>query len=190
MSTRNFRGTRLTLAQLSDLGELLGGIAVFASLVYLAIQIRQNTRSVRGSTHQQNTELWTRLFLHLAEGEAAQAYAYGMSGEPDIRPLHYTQFFFICRAMFVGFENQYYQMRQGVLDPETYAAYERSISTQFLAFRGFRLWWAQSRQVFTPAFIAHIDEMIAGVPELEADAFLVDWQAKATRTRAEADAAR
>jgi hypothetical protein len=65
----------LTLAQLSDLGELLGGVAVFASLVYLAIQIRQNTRSVRGSTHQQNTELWTRLFLHLAEGEAAQAYA-------------------------------------------------------------------------------------------------------------------
>jgi hypothetical protein len=166
----------VTLSQLADIGELLGGIGVVASLVYLAIQIRQNTRTVRGSTLHLNTEIWASLFVRLADPGIAQAYVAGMLGRADIRPLHYTQFFFICRAMFVAFENQYYQMRQGVLDPDTYAAYQRSISTQFLAFRGFRLWWRQSRAVFSPAFVAHVDAMIAEVPEAAVDAFLREWQ--------------
>jgi hypothetical protein len=172
----------MNLSQLGNIGELLGGIAVVASLIYLSVQIRQNTRTVRGSTHHHNTELWSGLFLRLAEPAIARAYVAGMAGSPEIRPLHYTQFFFVCRAMFVAFENQYYQMRQGVLDPTTYAAYEESISKQFLAFRGFRVWWRQNRTVFTPAFAEHVDAMIAAVPEADLEEFLREW-----RTLAEAD---
>lgn len=117
--------------------------------------------------------------FRLAEPEIAQAYVAGRAGRPDIRPLHYTQFFFICRAMFIAMENQFYQMRSGVLDPETYASYQRSISAQFLAFRGFRVWWEQNRSVFSPAFAAHMDAMIAEVPEAAADSLLRDWQARA-----------
>lgn len=97
------------LSQLADLGELLGGVAVVASLVYLAVQIRQNTRTVKASTLHHNTELWSSMFLRLAEPDLARAYVAGMAGQPDIRPLHYTQFFFVCRSMFLAFENQYYQ---------------------------------------------------------------------------------
>jgi len=166
----------MTLSELANIGELLGGIAVVASLVYLAVQIRQNTRTVRGSTLHQNTDLWISVFLRLVEPSIARAYVAGMTASPDISPLHYTQFFFICRAMFIGYENQYYQVRQGVLDPETYQAYQRSISAQFLAFRGFRIWWQQSRSVFSPSFVKHIDEMIASVPEEDPGVFLREWK--------------
>ena len=164
------------LSQLADLGELLGGVAVVASLVYLAVQIRQNTRTVRASTLHQNTDLWSSLFLRLAEPDLARAYVAGMAGEPDIRPLQYTQFFFVCRSMFLAFENQYYQMRHGVLDSEAYASYERSISTQFLACRGFRLWWEMNRSVFSPEFVDHLDAMIADVPEADPGSFLSEWR--------------
>jgi hypothetical protein len=163
------------LSQLADLGELLGGVAVVASLIYLAVQIRQNTRTVRASTLHQNTDLWSSLFLRLAEPDLAGAYVAGMAGQQEIRPLHYTQFFFICRSMFLAFENQYYQMRHGVLDSEAYAGYERSISTQFLAFRGFRLWWELNRPVFSPEFVDHIDALIADVPEADPESFLREW---------------
>ena len=166
----------MDLSQLADLGELLGGVAVVASLVYLAAQIRQNTRTVRASTLHQNTDLWSSLFLRLAEPDVARAYVAGMAGDRDIRPLQYTQFFFVCRSMFLAFENQYYQMRHGVLDSDAYAGYERSISTQFLAFRGFRLWWDMNRSVFSPEFVDHIDTMIADVPEADPEKFLREWQ--------------
>lgn len=166
----------MTLSELANIGELIGGIAVVASLVYLAVQIRQNTRTVRGSTLHQNTDLWISVFLRLVEPSIARAYVAGMTASPDISPLHYTQFFFICRAMFLGYENQYYQMRQGVLDTETYAGYQRSISAQFLAFRGFRIWWQQSRSVFSTSFVEHVDAMIANVTEEDPGVFLREWQ--------------
>jgi len=166
----------MTLTQLANVGELVGGIAVVASLIYLALQIRQNTKSVRSATLHHNTDLWTSIFFRLAEPELARAYVAGMSGQPDIKPFHFTQFFFICRAMFLAFENQYYQKRQGVLDVDTYAGYERSIATQFVAFRGFRSWWRQNRSVFSPAFVEHIDSLIAKIPEADPAMLLSEWQ--------------
>ncbi len=43
----------MTLEDLGNLGEFLSAIAVVVSLVYLAIQIRQNTTAVRNSTFQE-----------------------------------------------------------------------------------------------------------------------------------------
>lgn len=37
----------MNLEQLANVGEFLGGVAVVVSLIYLAVQIRQNTNSVR-----------------------------------------------------------------------------------------------------------------------------------------------
>ena len=78
--------------------------------------------------------------------------------------------------MFLGFENQYYQMRHGVLDPEAYARYERSISTQVLAFNGFRVWWEMNRSMYSPEFADHVDAMIADVPEADPESLLRTWR--------------
>lgn len=37
----------MTLAELGALGKFVGGIAVILTLVYLAVQIRQNTKQMR-----------------------------------------------------------------------------------------------------------------------------------------------
>ncbi len=166
----------MTLSDLANIAEILGGIAVVASLVYLAVQIRQNTSTVRNSTLQSNTALWTSVFCNLAEPSIAEAYAAGLSGKADIKPLHYTQFFLLCRGMFVAFENQYYQFCQGTLDRETYEGYERTISSQILVFPGFRIWWKQCRDVFSPVFVEHIDAMISDVPEGSADMLFSEYQ--------------
>ena len=42
----------MTLQDLGNIGEFVAAVAVFVSLLYLAIQIRQNTKSVRTSTYQ------------------------------------------------------------------------------------------------------------------------------------------
>jgi hypothetical protein len=42
----------MTLSELGGLGELVGAIAVLASLIYVARQIRQNTNATRLATLQ------------------------------------------------------------------------------------------------------------------------------------------
>ena len=39
----------MTIMELGALGELLGAIAVIATLVYLAVQVKQNTRSIEAA---------------------------------------------------------------------------------------------------------------------------------------------
>ena len=165
----------MPLDQIANIAEISAAALLIVSLIYVGIQIRQNTRAVRGSTLQMNTDFWGTLFLRLAEPEMSQAYAAGMAGQSDIRPAHYTQFFFICRAMFLGFENQYYQFRQGILDHAIYLGYERSIQTQVLVSPGFRICWQQNRAVFSPAFVAHVDSMIERTPEADPGALLSEW---------------
>ena len=40
----------MNLTQLANLGEFIGGIAVLVTLVYLALQVRQNTSALRASS--------------------------------------------------------------------------------------------------------------------------------------------
>jgi hypothetical protein len=40
----------MTLSDLGDLGDFLGGIGVIVTLIYLAIQIRRNTYAVRSAS--------------------------------------------------------------------------------------------------------------------------------------------
>jgi hypothetical protein len=101
----------MTLANLANFGEFIGGMAVIISLIYLALQIRQNTKTIRGSTLQQNTDFWGDLFLRLAQPDLANVYSTGMKGRADISPITYTQFNFLARSLFLGFENQYFQYR-------------------------------------------------------------------------------
>ena len=167
----------MTLSDFADIAEIAGAVAVVVSLVYVAIQLRQNTDSVRSATLQANTALWSTLLSGLAEPGIVEAYATGLSGRKDISRLQYTQFFLLCRGVFAAFENQHYQFRTGVLDEETYKGYERAISEQLLAFPGFRIWWEQSRSVFSPAFVTHVDEMIRNTPVATTDRYFEQWQA-------------
>jgi hypothetical protein len=162
------------------ISETVGAITVVVSVVYLAVQIRQGTQSIQSSTHQSNTGLFSSMFSELADPEISAAYAVGLAGDPNIKPRQYTQFFLICRGLFIAFENQYFQYRQGMLDADTYLGYERSICQQLLAFRGFRIWWKQSRDVFSTQYAEYVDQLIERTPECEPNHMLDEWKRLAT----------
>ena len=42
----------MTIESLGSVGELIGGVAVVISLVYLAIQVRQNSKTTRAEMFQ------------------------------------------------------------------------------------------------------------------------------------------
>ena len=65
----------MTLSELGDLGDFLGGIGVIVTLVYLAIQIRRNTQAVRSASlsPEERTHFYLIVsanFYHLNQGYA------------------------------------------------------------------------------------------------------------------------
>ena len=166
----------MNLEQLANLAEFISAIAVLVTLIYLAVEIRQNTTAVKGSTLAGNTEIWTSLLLQVADSENLGSYVSGSTGNADIKPKEFTQFLFYCRVIFVSFENQFYQYTNGTLDSEIYQGYERSLSHELLVYRGFRMYWSLYRHVFSPAFVERVDRLIESLPEVSPARALTDWK--------------
>lgn len=171
----------MKLEQLANLGEFIGGIAVIASLIYLAVQIRQNTQSVKSSTLATNTSIWSSMLVNLADDGKSEAYLYGMLGREDISPAQLLQFVQIARAMLVSFETQHYQYLHGALDSDIYLGYERSCRDQMLVYPGFQMIWEITRESFSPAFIALVDRLIAEISEGESYVMARKWQQLASQ---------
>ena len=97
-------------------GELIGAIAVVITLVYLAIQIRQNTKTVRASTYQSVAEA-------LADG------SYKMIGHFDTDTDKILLFVGTLRR----YENLHFQLRQGNIAEEDAEGVEHHVSPETLA---------------------------------------------------------
>ena len=59
----------MSIAELGALGEFIASFGVLATLIYLAIQMRQNTQALRLNTAQVVTEELQRMFSLLASDE-------------------------------------------------------------------------------------------------------------------------
>ncbi len=173
----------MNLEQLANIGEFISGIAVIASLIYLAIQIRQNTQSVKSSTLATNTTNWSSMLVNLADAGKSEAYLSGIVGREDISAAHFLQFVQIARAIMVSWETQHYQFLNGALDRDIYVGYERACKDQILVFPGFQMVWEITREGFSPAFSELIDKLINEIDEGDSFLMIQKWQQLARQRR-------
>ena len=156
------------------LGDIVGAAAVVITLIYLAVQLKQNTAAMRSSTFQsisstlaQNMEVLTTTpglpGLLLKAGDGLDA----------LTPEERVQFSSFCLMAHRRIESIFVQKSLGALGPGLAEGFERSI---LLAYgnRGTREWWETSKSGFSEAFAAWIDSRVedepaegqAGVPNL------------------------
>ena len=147
----------MTLDQLASIGEIIGGIGVVLSLVYLAIQIRTNTDAERTSTYQlivsdfgamNNTMASTPELSHLFV-QAMENY-HPLSSDEKAR---ISQLFFQC---FRYFENMFYQHKKGYLDEEVWTGWKRLMLTYYSR-PGFQTWWEHRRDVYSETFAIFLE---------------------------------
>jgi hypothetical protein len=89
----------MTLEEIAQIGEIIAGIGVLGSLIFVGLPVRQNTQTVRASTLQQNTSYWTTFITSVAHPEFVTAYGKGMAGH-DLDQTQFGQFFLLTRAYF------------------------------------------------------------------------------------------
>ena len=148
----------MSLDDLGNVGEFLGALGVIASLIYLGIQIRQNTRSVRASTFHGAASRAADLTRAIAEGkELAHIYRRGMVGldqlEDDDDVL---RFMMLLSTMFRQFEDLFFQYRAGTISSESWDAWRYSLRLQ-ISNPGFSPFWDLRRLAFTESFRRFVD---------------------------------
>jgi hypothetical protein len=145
---------------LGAVAELLGALGVIASLIYLAVQIRQNTTAVRSSTYQALTDS-SMNFSALVAGDPSLTLLFdlGMSDFLALDHEEQVRFGFLMQSYVRMLENSFHQHRDGMLDEERWVRPSRTLKNAATQ-PGFVQWWQSSRTPFSPAFEAYVREEI------------------------------
>ena len=113
------------LARLNPLLEFFGGIAVLMGLVFVGLELRQNTEAVQAATLQSITEQSQEYLLLLASDEEINAiWRRGVANLSQLDEGEASRFNFLYRAQWIRFQNAYLQWRRGTLDDNDWAFYE------------------------------------------------------------------
>lgn len=167
----------MTLGDFANIGQIVGSLAVIASLIFVGLQVRQNTKATRATALQMNADYWLTYFTMLADRQFSDVYSKGAIGRVDLGSAEFGQFFFLCRATFMGMENQHHQYLSGLLDDDAYRGYEATIREQIVAFPGIRAMWQLVKHTYGSEFVKFIDEQIASTDVHSKGAIQKKWRA-------------
>jgi hypothetical protein len=150
---------------LSAIGQVVAAIGVIVSLIYLAVQIREQNKERRRAGINVLTVQWSDLVKTGQESrEFATLFLRGMRSFEDLDApdkLSFSAFFTRytrnCEGMFI-----YY--RDGALEKGLWNEVERTMADYF-AYPGVRQWWATRKHWLTDEFRAVVEAIIANNPE-------------------------
>jgi hypothetical protein len=134
------------------IAELVGALGVIASLIYLSVGIRQNTRASRAATFHAATSELNQIYQAMArDPELARILRMGLQEPQTLDPDEIARFLAFSSAEFKGYENMFVQLQQGTIDQQTWNAWCSSLSN-FLALPGAAHFWAARGSVFRQDF--------------------------------------
>lgn len=141
--------------------EVVAGIGVVISLVYVSRQIKMNTQAVRGAnatTTQGNFQQLARFLYEDREGTALILKA--MQGDSELAPHErlaaYAYFFDFLKTA----ELSYFNYLRGDLDEPFWVA-SLTFYKAYFTTPGFREYWAARSVAFLPEFQTAMDKWLA-----------------------------
>jgi hypothetical protein len=154
--------------------EIVGLLAVVISLIYLAIQVRQNSDLIeqntfvaRSSMVHDTSVFYARFFELIAENsDLARIYRKGLTGE-SLNPDEATRFEALLEVYFTSLEDHDHQYKSGLYfdedDDTDLVEYMAPVFREMLSSRYGSEWWDRiGKDRSTPSFYEKIQKIRAG----------------------------
>lgn len=157
----------MTLAAFAELAEIIGAFGVIAGLVFVGVQLRQNTLQLRrAETNVTNTEASVIRQSILLNSEVAELVTVSMTGSralSEVEMHRLTAFFWE-----VGYQAiQFWDRTKNGLFPRT--VFDKTIvvySPYLTSLHGLN-WWRFARTIYEPDFVVAIERAIPALTPME-----------------------
>jgi hypothetical protein len=163
----------MSLEQLGLIANIIGAIAIVITLVYLAIQIKDNARSSRSAAVTDATTAMQAFYQELGSNPATSKLFLDAVTNPDsLSQQDQFQFVMLMHSCFLGFQRSFFLAREGTLD----VALRDSIGTAMQAVNrspGMHLYWRQRKAYFQPEFVEWVESLLAREPLNDMDAYRI-----------------
>lgn len=154
----------MTLEELYYISQIVAVVAIFASLIFVGIQLRQNTRAVHVSTAQAHFTMWHSLVTPLTENaDMAKIWWQGLSDFDGLIEQDRMRFIVYAGNVFRFYESSRIQWRRGQLDSELWHAVEVNIR-EFASQPGVQKFWNIRKNWHSIEFINWFESLQSQVP--------------------------
>ena len=147
----------MNLQDFASLAEIVGGFAVLATLIYLVIELRNNTKTTRAQMHDNVTSGYLSVCAMVVDN--AKAFSAGIAASQEefdsFSDEDKVVYFGTIFGFFKHFEHIYSQHRRGYIDESDWAAWSEHILLYFHQ-PGVQLWWSLRRG----SFVQHFGEFL------------------------------
>lgn len=141
------------------IGEIVGALAVVASLIYLAMQIRQNTRQISLSLESAKLAAFERTVetsnhareVLITNPEVADLFLKGLSDYGNLPPSDKFRCNMLFRNVLSGFQGSYIRQLTMGADPEQLEGIRKALDT-LLKNPGIRQWLGEVETDWRPEF--------------------------------------
>jgi len=153
----------MTLSDFAMFSTAVSGLAVTASLIYLALQTHQNAKHTKALLQQSQSERVVTTLLTMASPDLANAWIAGNGGMATPETVKALQFTQLCNAVVYDMMAFYNQHHDGLMTDEMFGSSEVAyrIFLQQPGLRAFWTSWRDARLNESPKFIAWVEGLSA-----------------------------
>jgi hypothetical protein len=151
---------KYTLKKVALLTEIIGGIAIVVSLIFVGIQFRDNTIATKSATANAANNIVISWYKDIGNNTQSSTLFLKFMGNPNLLTTEERyQSIMLLHAAMLGLQNSFYLEEEGTLDNEIH----ESLTSVLIGVKdqpGFQLFWKTRKSIFFKEFRDYINNVL------------------------------
>jgi hypothetical protein len=153
----------MSLEQLSSLAQIVGSVGVVLSLIFVGLQIRQNTSALQRNEHNSTMEQWTVIRMAIAQHrDIAELMTAGLHGETTLDAADQLRLEQMLQENAWASFHIWDRTQRGVFPKGTFELTAGVLLQNVLGTARGATWWNEAKRAgFIPGFVVDVDAVLA-----------------------------
>jgi hypothetical protein len=150
----------MVLETAANYADVISGIAVVVSLIYVGIKVNHGTSAIRSSAANDASVAMQSWYLEMGTNrQASDIWFNAMTSPIPLETHDEFQFMMMMHAVLLGMQNSYLLSREGTLDEE----FREAVTNAIVGVKdlpGMSRYWRQRRGFLHSEFAEYIDDLL------------------------------
>jgi hypothetical protein len=153
----------MSFEQISYLAQIVASIGVIISLIFVGLQIKQNTRALQRAEHNSTMEQWTVIRQAIAQNrDIAELMTAGLRGERTLDAADQLRLEQMLQENAWAAFHIWDRTQRGIFPKGTFEATAGALLDTLLRTPGGESWWRKAKHIgFHPGFVSDVDAVLA-----------------------------
>jgi hypothetical protein len=152
----------MTLDQLAQLSGIVGSAGIVLSMVFVGLQIRQQTAALHRTEHNSTMQQWTVIRMAIAKHrDIAELMTAGLHGERSLDAADQLRFDMLLNEQLWAAFHIWDREQRGIFPRGTFELTGAPLVLSLIEAPAGASWWRRSKnQAFLPPYVAVIDRLL------------------------------